>query len=1299
MLEFSHKIADPAFELDAATLVEASAGTGKTYNIQNVYLRLILQKALPVEKVLVVTFTEAATLELRDRLRKILTLTRDVLEGSITVSANDRERVDVLLTASAIAVTDGRQKARALNRVRLAIMDFDHAAIFTIHGFCNRALQRYAFECGHDPLAALVADESEIIASVCRNWWRQHTYGNESNGAVPFATLQQLAGCLGEYRKKPDAVLQPLDSSDRTDELLTARAQSIVQQIDRDQDLFVDAAQVLELSPADVDWEALTLTVRVPAAVVRLQDAARAIAVPKLQGAFAWQDGLIVGPGSAAYDVRALRNLPAQACDAIRDWSARAQPYLPSTKKVKAFLAACMAVCGSASETDAKEYLRAVGLVARDDIAALCKPCRICKVIPAVGELVADMQMFRLSRQRAVIGALAAAVQQEIHDRSVMTYNDMLRNVMIALHDVERGARLQDVLREEFQAALIDEFQDTDPVQYNIFRTLFMGTGIPLVFVGDPKQAIYGFRGGDVFTYYVAKDGILAQGEDRLFSLGTNYRSEARLVGAVNALFADRAGDATFRHAAIPYAGDLQAHDMKPEDLLVLPDGNTQPLQVWRYGSGKKPGQTHKLVKAMYADVTGEIVGMLQNGSYRIGARPVRAGDIAVLVHTHGEAAEICAALHGAGVHAVQQNSGNVFDTQEARALGLILKAVLNASDTYAVRGALVGNLLPCATAQLMAFCQEDTEVLQDVATLADAAGQPTDVVIARTDPIADVIASPETLDAWMALFREAGDCWRQRSFILAFSLLMRKTGMRAHIVQQADGERKLTNLLHLIELLHATAETLRNRPAGLVQWFDKQLDAAGRDSSDEHLMRMASDEDAVKIMTIHKSKGLQFPVVFVPTLWRKKAEARASNGLLFYHNDGNELIATLDTNDPVAKALATEEHFQEDIRLLYVALTRAKNRVYVVQWGEWEPDNCAIDRLLVRVADACPDTIAFVDAAVSKGLPSEGGAMPGATGRQLVPPGLPRVNLAHGHTSFSGLEPGVQELVPGAERDLDASAESATRAMAVPAIGQADIFSIPGGKQTGNCWHDIFEQIDFQGDRQGIRATVDVLLDQYRICAGPTEAVEQARCEAVHEMVFHTLAAPLQIPGTETIFCLHDIAFAVRRSELAFHFALRQEPPTVKTAAIRDVLLRHWGADPHRQACCDALHTNWEKELPLGYLTGYMDLVFCHADRFYIVDWKSNRRSGVLADFGRDGLAHEMARNFYFLQYLLYMVALDGYLSKRLKGYSYDVHIGGVYYVFLRGIGHHETRGIYTDLPTKELIRELSALLTGGCA
>ncbi len=1199
MRDYSVRLKDPGFKMDAPALVEASAGTGKTYNIQNAYLRLILGHQLKVDSILVVTFTEAATHELRDRLRRILSFARTVLEERQLADSNENDRVREILAAAGVDADDRIKRADALGLVKLAMMDFDNAAIFTIHGFCNRVLERYAFECGHDPLATLAADTSRMIAEVCKDWWRRNAY--ESNMATDFKSVEDLADIVHSLAGKTYAQLGPA------------------------------APEYIDLLP-DIKKECDMLCE----------------AIGGLTGKGVWCGQYRFRRTKSAEEVLDAAPLM-KLCS-----RASGLPVL-GDEAPESSLFAALAYIGSlqahppCADDDAQPFKRALKKISEDAEG----------MIKAVG-------------QKSALDEVLTEVRHRVVRDGILTYDDMLRNVLSAL-EAEGGEELCRLLRNEFKAAMIDEFQDTDSVQYAIFRRLFGGGDVPLVFVGDPKQAIYGFRGGDVFTYYQARSDIA---EDRRFNLGTNFRSETQLVAAVNELFKDSGVPGTFRHEAIPYDGELKANGV-PQKALVQSGESAHPLRIWNYEheGSKKPGLPAPLVATLIGDMADEVVRLISREDCTIGSERVQPRHIAVLVRTHSEADIVFKALRVRGVNAVLQNTGNVFDTREARELALLLKALLSPADAYAVRGALACGIVPCSFAELLAFRTED------------AAAPPR------------IGECPATLDEWMDIFRAAGEEWRESSVIAALNYFMARTGMRAHLVNQPDGERRLTNLLHLAELLNQAAGTLEHGPTKLLDWYGRQLDDSTREQADEHLMRLASDEDAVRIMTVYKSKGLEFPIVFIPTLWRKKAAAKGpKDKVISYHDGAGERAVTIDLKNESAKAMAAEESFQEDIRLIYVAVTRAANRVYLTQVGPLNEDIYALDWVLenhaARLAGADGSLIEIVNKSGEASDPLM------ASGRiadavELSVAGTPAIDHGYGHTSFSSLEPNTQELVDTSARDLDGEAEPA-RASLEPGVVGTDIFSIPGGARTGQCWHEIFEDLDFQSGREVIARVVDDKIARYGICGGPGGEVGRARRAAVLKMVEDTLSIPLPMPDGADSFALRDLPLRSRRAELEFSFSLRQSGEEVRTTAIVEMLRRHWGDDENRTEFLESVR-NWDRRIPRGFMTGFIDLVCCHRDRFYIIDWKSNRRYGRLADFGRNGIVNEMARNTYFLQYLIYSVALHGYLDRHLEDYDYERHFGGVFYVFLRGIANGETRGIFSDRPGRELIADLTEVLAGG--
>ncbi|MCF7837727.1 MAG: exodeoxyribonuclease V subunit beta [Candidatus Marinimicrobia bacterium] len=1216
---------------DEWTLVEASAGTGKTYNMQNAYLRLVLEAGLTVQQILVVTFTEAATRELRDRLRRVLVDCRNQLEQPQRAAVVE-DRIRAALAQAAVQVAP----ADLITRIRLALMDFDNAAIFTIHGFCNRVLERYAFECGHDPEAELLSDPAAIIQEVCQDWWRQHAYPANAHN-VPFPKLETLVALVTARAQHPDAAL---------------------------------AGPVLPATPA------------FDAFVAACQHAWQPIGNLRGQATWIAPGQLLPSANAEPVDLSALVNAVNDQAAALAAWAAahpignEAQPE-SSLRDAMVFILRQMANPPAAG--DAKPFRKCLKTIATE--------------APANSEL---------ARQIEIVEALVVELRRRLEARGALTYDAMLYNVRAALRDATAGPRLREVLRQEFKAALIDEFQDTDSVQWGIFSDLFRPDAAlplrpPLLLVGDPKQAIYGFRGGDVFTYFEARRHVP---ESQRYSLSRNYRSEPNLVAAINELFQDGEPGATFRAGRnIVYPGDLDAHGLKPEQILLRngqPD--PRPLQLWMRTRAEKESvsATSALARGLLADTAREIVRLLSDDTLRFGGpapRAIQPSDIAVLVLTHGDAAHVQKELIQRGVNAVRQAAGNVFTSPEAPQLALVMQALLSPANGTRLRSALTADFIPCPVETIARFNREAPEAPPAAA------------------------APGRTLEEWTDIFQEAGRRWHTHSFIEAFRFLAHRLDLRAHVLGLPDGARRLTDLLHLVERVHQAARAQQLAPAALLRWFSQQRTtgpATGDEADASAKTRLADDDDAVKIMTIFKSKGLQFPIVFLPTLWRRQAQPRHRNEpLLSYHDDQNRLVLDLDTAAEAAKDRARAERLGEDIRLAYVGLTRAVNRVYLLAVSD-EPDQAlsgALAHLLAHWRQRLPGQTPGADSYLrATDLPldvPDGARPPEAPGAPLERPAPPKVDQTHGHASFSSLTAhDATEAAPAGppgvslpdEVDVD-QVENEPAPAPEPDEPPAPIFTIPGGAKLGTCWHTLFERLDFQADDAVISRVVNDALDQYRLCPQPTadlppeqQRLRGAQRQAVHDMVRQTLTAPLDAGYGP--FNLRDIPLVARRSELDFHFALQDQ--TVRGLHEVAPLLEEAWQSPARDPDFIAALAGRRAPIPLGFMTGSIDLVFERAGRFYLVDWKSNQLNRRPDDFHTAGLAREMRRHAYYLQYLIYVVALDGYLAGRLRDYDYDRHFGGVFYLFLRGIGGDGARGIFHDRPPRGLIQRLATFFTG---
>ncbi len=1316
------------------TLVEASAGTGKTYNIQSAYLRLVLETGLPVQQILVVTFTEAATRELRNRLRQVLVDCRTALENR---GGTVDPRVQTALDQARVR-TDA-DPAEWMRRIQVALMEFDGAAIFTIHGFCNRVLERYAFECGHNPDAELLPGHRRVIRETGQDWWRGHAYdANQPNN--PFGDVEKLVQLVEVLTQHPDARVVPESSlapppapppppALRDDLKPNAQAAEWL-------NLLESTRRALERKPSD--WSTLARNLPsiqsafadarwhqaevLPPAVEHLLQACRQVkALAKGKSINGWTFPASQLAEQASLDIAGLWELLQDHDGGLRGWL-ESGCVLKDTRKPAALKRLITEGRGLA----ANDFMAAVREVA--DVAGAAQLLE--PTLPATrlfaerSEWIARSATALLGQQGEIARRLADQYRRRIRDRAALTYDAMLFNVREVLRDEQAGPRLKKVLRREFRAALIDEFQDTDPVQFGIFSSIFADSEMvppapPLLFVGDPKQAIYGFRNGDVFTYFEAKDGIP---ENRRHSLAKNYRSEKSLVAAINEVFRDDETPAFLANGQIPYAGDLLAQGT-PSDRTLLVDGHPDPhpLKVWSYATakGESIAGGSPLARRILADVAREIVRMLKDD--RLGypgdpPRRIRPSDVAVLVMRHAEAEWVQKELIRLGVNAVRQSTGRVFDTPEASQLALVMQAMLQPGRTAFLRSALSADFIPCPIGWIAGLTSSAPDAPDD----QDAMGEPPP----------DAPDSRRSMEDWIEVFRESGRLWQTHSFMVAFQHLSRTLGLRAHVAGLPDGVQCLSTLLHLVELTHQEARAQQRGPVALMRWFTRQLESDHRDEDDDAgRIRMADDNDAVRIMTVFKSKGLQFPIVFLPTLWLRKAEARRSRDIaLKYHDDGQRLVLDLDVQSEDGKARAMGERLEENIRMAYVGLTRAINRAVLVEVRDSSitPATHALEHLLERWRMRNPEAAATDATAAAN--PSTAGHVeffapppdlfdvtryhPEAPPSLAPPLPTPKVDKDHDRTSFTALSahaadrpwpvPVAMSLPDGA--DVDQETEFPPPSEEIPPA-EDPLLLIPGGAKLGTCWHRFFEVLDFQAPPPVIAEIVDDVLDQHGVCIRPDSAMPSEKQalltrqrQSVHDMVRRVLSTELDTEHGR--FRLSDIPLSSRRSELEFHFSLQPDSPR----AIRDlagILETHWQSLGRDEHFIEDMKTRTNL-IPAGFMTGSIDLVFERQGRFYLVDWKSNQLSRCPEDFDAPGLAAEMRRHSYYLQYLIYTAALHGFLAGRLDAYEYDRHFGGVFYLFLRGIGAREQapgRGVFHDRPSQELIEPLSGFLAGGAS
>jgi len=1273
------------------TLLEASAGTGKTYQITTLFLRLVAEVGLPVESVLVVTFTNAATAELRDRIRtrlgEAVRLLDAALSGEAPVDADP-----VLLAVTGLGGPGGVLGREVLeprlSRLRAALRDFDVAPISTIHGFCARVLDENAFEGGVEHDLELLEDAGPVIAELVVDHLSA-TLRDADEPTVRFLresaglTVARLTALAEAVERHPDASFAPAVGEP---DAWRARWQSWRELV----------ARVAER------WR------RESAGLLALIDAATG----KDEGRRA------TGPRLAGRRYQARYTL----ANAERLGAWLASSGLPSPD------------LGPQAPDRPRwfTYFAASSLAADTVRGEVAHP-----LADAVQQLVDLAGRFDFLDGPGSEFVLWARVElpRRLRARHARTYDDLLRDVRERVVDPEKGRALRDALRRRYRAALLDEFQDTDDVQWEVFRAVFADDpGAHLVLIGDPKQAIYAFRGADVHTYARA---VEATPPDRRASLATNQRSDAALVAAVNTIFADRP-----RVFDVPFiAFDAVAASPRGSGERFRPQPAEPPLTIrWidgpALGLPDAPPRLPKGVAAprVTACLAAEIAALLRHEPPttllgRDGAwRRLTPRDVAVLVRTNRQALLVKDALLDQGLRAIVARSGSVFEGPMALAVQRLLEAVAEPEREGPSRVLAASDLLAWDAAALLAV---DDDGVDDHPAWEEL----------RAD-----------VRRWARLVERSGIAATIRRASADRGVLQRLAGL-------PDGERRVTDLRHLTELLHLKETRERLGVEGLVRWLREQRAGSGADAEAVEL-RLESDADAVQVLTVHASKGLEFPVVFLPFAW--DAGAERSDVVVRWHDAARRLAldAHLDAATPSrveATAAAEREARQEELRLLYVALTRARHRA-VVYWGPVSgAEKAALAAVLhggasgEDVADRRARAQARFEAGAAEeppftSLQAELGVLSAAScveGRPTV--GWSRAAIPTGRVAGALGEADEPELVA---RDFtrgpfdrrwrrwsytslarEVAAEEAPRLLAglpdeleardddpggaaplppptvVPAAA-GPLADLRGGTDVGRFVHRALELLDFPTLREKAptRRPAAELLDEIARSAGLADSPWPAR---LAEALPGLLSTPLGPRAGDA--CLADLAAAARLDELGFDLPLagggswRPDLPVIDGADVaRCLALR--GDDPRVRA--DYLRqladVPWS---PLcGFLTGSIDLATRLptpvGPRWFVLDYKTNR----LAGYGPLELCAEMERHHYVLQYHLYLVALHRYLALRVPGYDYDRDVGGAAYLFLRGLRGPDTprapdgevEGVFLDRPPRAVIEGLSALFHG---
>jgi exodeoxyribonuclease V beta subunit len=1149
-------------------LVEASAGTGKTTWMVTTAVRLLLrdpQLSAHVERperLLAVTFTRAATAELKERLREQLHRVQRVAEGE---QAKPHEQwIEPMLKAGR---TEMRQRLDAL------LLSLDRLTVTTIHGFCMGVLEEFAFECGVPVGLRFLEDLSGYLEDAVADEWRTLTWEAGPASATLFNA------------KKP-------------------------------------------FSPADLEKGAKTVRMAIgaerPQRVnrVELRDAASA-ALEELASAFDIAH-LRQYLGQVKFNKGGPREDSLDALELAVSESRRTGAPIPEE-----ILATWSAE--NALKTTPKKPADNAARIAAEPFHAKCSKA-----------FAASKRAYNLLRQDATLGVVERMERAMAHDR-VAGFDDMIAMVERAVTHPLHGARLRRVLSERFDAVLVDEFQDTDWAQWRIFSQTFADR--PLIMVGDPKQSIYAFRGADITAYREAYAHASARG-GRVHSLATNYRSDRHLVRATELLFTQN-----------PQPFALPADTLRFErvtanrETRTLLDEAARPLVITNLGDRSiEDGEP-----AIIAMVAREIARLLQSPDVQVAADPprrVQARDIAILVHEHKLAPRLIRALRKVGVPAIAGATGDIAESATWRDLLQVIAAIEDPADSRIVRRALA-----------TPFGGRSARV---IAELSDDSHEWRSVVERLT---------------------EARREWMARGAVTALMKLAASWRAIANLAARSDGERRLTDLRH-ISTLFQRAEAEGHRTPALIQQWARRYASDRTTDPESRQLHLESDRDAVIISTMHAAKGLEWPIVFCPFLWKGREDKLDVPRVARFADGSRRLVFE---PERVEDEVPGDGSLAESLRLTYVALTRAKWRTYVHYCSGKYPG--AIQHLLNgrdgttdrALAAEHPDLVA-IEVAGAKGPTVEPEAVSPA------PLEARNVTLAKGQTqswtvsSYTRITSGLkhQDASLDADDEVDVLDESELQA---DEPGTSAF--LPGGAHTGDALHLLFEELDFTqaADRDQVASLVADILDRFGL-PHPLASDEARRNAAafVHAMVDRTLATP--IPGAS--FALSEVPRERTFREWRFNIPMQD----LSAGAIAQCFREHgaeWLANTYAPQLARAPRSAID-----GILTGSVDLVAQHAGQWWIVDWKSNTLGANAAAYTASVCQRTMMREHFVLQYHVYAVALHRFLKSRLRDrYEYARDFGGVGYAFLRGLGMGAPAW-FGDKPSEQLITALDATIGG---
>jgi exodeoxyribonuclease V beta subunit len=1097
--------------LTGANLIEASAGTGKTFSIAVLVVRLIIEKSIPVTKMLLVTFTDTAATELKERSLKFI---RDAINEFDSKGSSGNKVL-------AHCVEKFKQERvneidDAIERLYSALLEIDQAKMCTIHSFCQQTLNEFAFETNQSFGKVLLKDISQLSNKYC------NAYRREVLNAMEYE-LFEISGL------KEEKVLTELIKNAINDKTLYG---------------------------------------------------------PKIE--------------ISSYD-----------------------EYLKIDREMSDYLNVMKPLMiNKVEQYDKKNYKRKLALEKIDDTQSLRenllgKPTYDFNIIFAteiehLKDLECQFSGFKNYLQQQAIDWILSKIKTELLEKNEFTFDDLINQ----LYAVRLSAALQKQLRAKYDVVFLDEFQDTDQKQYDIFREVFQNDAEKIIFyIGDPKQSIYGFRKADLNTYFNARNSIH---ETRRFEMKVNYRSSQNYISALNTFYKPIANFDTFHTSTQELSSQIEytqvSANNKAEgikfDLKELP-----ALTIIEKGNTKSTFQN--------------TIKLLLDSKTTLNNEKIKPSNICVLTRSNKECKEIKRYLNELNVPSVISDDSRVIKATEAKDLSYILGAFLN-SKKSAIQKALLTNIVGLKANELHTV----------------------------------------DMDRCVELFSNYYKIWIKNGIYVAVNKFLEDFNViNKHNQIALTGQRILSNVRQLLEILQEK-ETHDSLTPNECYLFLK----SGHKSEDESeinafVQRIESDEDAAKIVTIHKSKGLEYDIVIAPFL---DMNVKFHHYIKYYNlnminGDRRAYVftdyTTLSKNESL-KELFDLQNRQENARLLYVALTRAKYGSFILS----ENIENILAPFIEELRKVCPSQISITssekyeywnDCSVSIPLDT----IPNHINRSIPKLTFPDANYNKMSYSFLASHPAKTVKVVTAEYGQSSYDEF--------------IFNqLQKGANIGNMLHDIFEFIDYT-DASTWEQTILNSVRNYQ----PNYLENTTYIDNLNKLIHHVMQAPITFSEKE-VFQLKSIERKYRRNEFEFNFTI---PSDFKMMDLEFIFDKN-----------DLIEIATKRMGEVqGMMNGFIDLFFKHNDKYYILDWKSNFLGDAIEHYHPNILNDAMNESNYHLQYCIYTVAIKRYLESKIgNDFDYDKHFGGVIYLFLRGVRKVGSTGIYTNKLPLEKVEKLEGIL-----